>query len=117
MLPWLLRICTNCSVDIIRARRAGHDTIDNHEHELSDQSVDVDGSLVTTYGSETLREAIRRLPSRYREIVVMRHYRHMDVTEIAESLGRPEGTVKSWLFRARAMLRKELATAMLLPAS
>jgi RNA polymerase sigma-70 factor (ECF subfamily) len=32
----------------------------------------------------------------------------MEVNEIAAVMHRPEGTVKSWLFRARAMLRKDL---------
>jgi len=42
----------------------------------------------------------------------MRHYRHMDVNEIAFALNKPEGTVKSWLFRARALLKKDLTVAM-----
>lgn len=111
MLPWLLRICSNCCVDIIRGRKAILDSIDTHENVLCDPSPRVDDELETTLGSETLRGAITRLPSRYRDIVVMRHYRHMDVNEIAESLGKPEGTIKSWLFRARAMLKKDLTTA------
>ena len=109
MLPWLLRICSNCCVDIIRGRKSNHDPIETHEHVLFDTTCNVDDELETTIGSETLRGAIKRLPSRYRDIVVMRHYRHMDVNEIAESLGKPEGTIKSWLFRARALLRKDLS--------
>jgi RNA polymerase sigma-70 factor (ECF subfamily) len=31
------------------------------------------------------------------------------VNEIADRLNAPEGTVKSWLFRARTLLRKDLA--------
>jgi RNA polymerase sigma-70 factor (ECF subfamily) len=42
----------------------------------------------------------------------MRHYRHMDVNEIASALNIPEGTIKSWLFRARALLRKDLQVAL-----
>lgn len=42
----------------------------------------------------------------------MRHFRHMDVVEIAQELDKPEGTIKSWLFRARALLKKDLAPAM-----
>ena len=53
-------------------------------------------------------EAIKRLPWRYRQIIMMRHFEHMDVNEIAVQLHKPEGTIKSWLFRARAMLQKDL---------
>jgi hypothetical protein len=38
--------------------------------------------------------------------------RHMDVTEIAAAMNKPEGTIKSWLFRARAMLKKDLTLAL-----
>jgi len=56
-------------------------------------------------------EAVERLPENYRRIVFMRHFRHIDVNEIAQELKKPEGTIKSWLFRARAMLRKDLQVA------
>jgi len=36
----------------------------------------------------------------------------MDVNEIALALDKPEGTIKSWLFRARALLKKDLHLAM-----
>ena len=57
-------------------------------------------------------EAIHRLPVKYRKIIFMRHFQHKDVNEIAEELKKPEGTIKSWLFRARALLRKDLRVAM-----
>lgn len=112
MLPWLLRICSNCCVDIIRSRKGAAENIETYEHALSDGSVDVSEETEANLGHETLRAAITRLPNRYREIILMRHYRHMDVNEIAIALGKPEGTVKSWLFRARALLRKDLTAAM-----
>lgn len=108
MLPWLMRICSNCCVDIIRTRRNRNENIETYEHALYDEKIDVANDLETSIASETLRAAITRLPKRYREIILMRHYRHLDVNEIAELLGKPEGTIKSWLFRARALLRKDL---------
>lgn len=108
MLPWLMRICSNCCVDIIRARRNRSENIETYEHALFDERSDVAGDFEASASSETLRAAITRLPKRYREIILMRHYRHLDVNEIAELLGKPEGTIKSWLFRARALLRKDL---------
>lgn len=114
MLPWLMRICSNCSVDIIRSRRNRSENIETYEHMLCDDRLDVAGELESSVSSDTLRAAIARLPKRYRDIILMRHYRHMDVNEIAELLGKPEGTIKSWLFRARAMLRKDLDGGMTL---
>jgi len=112
MLPWLLRICTNCCVDLIRSRRAYVENIDDHEYSLADDRVDVGEGVESSIGMDSLFDAIGRLPGRYREIVLMRHCRHMDVNQIAAELGKPEGTIKSWLFRARALLRKDLGMAM-----
>lgn len=111
LLPWLLRICSNCCVDMLRGRRVCLENIENHEHNLSDARADVEDGVESSMGVDSVRDAIQRLPERYRQILMMRHYRHMDVCEIAKALGKPEGTIKSWLFRARALLRKDLRLA------
>jgi len=112
LLPWLMRICSNCCVDAIRDRRHTPEAIEKHEHALFDESANVEEGVEARQDSEVVQKAITRLPDRYREIIVMRHYRHMDVNEIAFALNKPEGTVKSWLFRARALLKKDLTVAM-----
>lgn len=112
LLPWLMRICSNCCVDIIRGRRPGHECLDKHEHAICDATADVEGGVESRLNIERVREAVSRLPERYRRIIEMRHYRHMDVNEIARALNIPEGTIKSWLFRARALLKKDLQVAM-----
>jgi RNA polymerase sigma-70 factor (ECF subfamily) len=53
-----------------------------------------------------------RIPMHYRRIIFMKHFEFKEVTQIAFELHKPEGTVKSWLFRARAELRKELAVGL-----
>ena len=55
-----------------------------------------------------LREAVLRLPRRYREAVVLRHVQGFDYAEIAGVLGVPEGTAKSDVHRGLAMLKEEL---------
>lgn len=112
MLPWLLRICSNCCVDIIRSRRMVVDNIDTYEHALSDSRVDLSADLERSVGAEWVHDAVARLPRKYREIIEMRHFKHMDVMQIATELDKPEGTIKSWLFRARALLKKDLSSVM-----
>jgi RNA polymerase sigma-70 factor (ECF subfamily) len=112
LLPWLMRICSNCCVDIIRGRKSGQECIDKHEHAIFDVDADVQTGVESRIRVEKVREAVSRLPERYRRIIEMRHYRHMDVNEIAVALNTPEGTIKSWLFRARALLKKDLQVAL-----
>lgn len=109
--PWLCRICTNCCVDTVRYRRRAGEPLENHEHLIADTSVDIDAFAHEKMEQEMVAAAIDRLPEKYRKILVMRHFEHLEVNEIADRLEKPEGTVKSWLFRARALLRKELQPA------
>jgi RNA polymerase sigma-70 factor (ECF subfamily) len=54
--------------------------------------------------AHAVREALRALPRRQREVTVLRYYLGLDVAEIAEWLGIGQGTVKAMLFRARQSL-------------
>jgi RNA polymerase sigma-70 factor (ECF subfamily) len=51
-----------------------------------------------------VREALRVLPRRQREVTALRYYLGLDVAAIASWLGIGEGTVKAQLFRARQAL-------------
>jgi RNA polymerase sigma-70 factor (ECF subfamily) len=55
-----------------------------------------------------LRELVAELPERYRQVLTLYYYQERSVTEAAQMLGQPEGTVKTNLFRARAMLLERL---------
>jgi RNA polymerase sigma-70 factor (ECF subfamily) len=54
--------------------------------------------------AHAVREALRALPRRQREVTVLRYYLGLDVREIAAHLDIAEGTVKAMLFRARRSL-------------
>ena len=53
-----------------------------------------------------LRKAVDRLPRHYRVPLVLAHVDALPLEEVARVLRLPEGTVKSRLFRARAMLKE-----------
>jgi RNA polymerase sigma-70 factor (ECF subfamily) len=55
-----------------------------------------------------LIEALARLPEAQRRAMVLRYLADLSVPEIAEREGVAEGTVKSWLHRARATLAAQL---------
>lgn len=106
--PWLYKICANVAIDIGRARNKTPENIDDHEYSLRDTSPQPEEMAITGERDQAVHRAVSTLPEKYRQIVILRHFHHMDVEEIAELMDAPEGTVKSWLFRARAMLRREL---------
>jgi RNA polymerase sigma-70 factor (ECF subfamily) len=53
-------------------------------------------------------EAMRRLPLRYREVLVLYYVVQLSVDETARQVGIPTGTVKSRLARARTALARSL---------
>lgn len=56
--------------------------------------------------AELVREALKRLPDKFREPLVLELWEERGVREIADALGLPEGTVKSRLFRAREKFKE-----------
>jgi RNA polymerase sigma-70 factor (ECF subfamily) len=58
---------------------------------------------------EVLARALTRLDHKYREVVVMRDVRQLNIAETAEALGITQGAVKTRLLRARLQLRDMVA--------
>ncbi len=108
VLPWLLRITSNCCVDVMRHRRVQTEPIDKYEFALPEGGPLISEGIESKIQGEWVHDAVDRLPEHYRNIIRMRHFGQMEVGEIANALNKPEGTIKSWLFRARALLKKDL---------
>lgn len=58
--------------------------------------------------SLSVSEAIRSLPEKYREVVILYYYADCPTAEIAKILHRRTGTVQVQLARARKMLEERL---------
>jgi len=102
---WLYRITINAALD--RKRSLRHES---RMEELSPALADGRPSLESQAGdrerSRLLQEALKRIPGHYRSPLVLAHLEGMPLDEIARVLDLPEGTVKSRLFRARALLKE-----------
>jgi RNA polymerase sigma-70 factor (ECF subfamily) len=57
---------------------------------------------------DMVRAEIANLPPKYRAVLSLRHLQDLSYEEMATVLGMPIGTVKTHLFRARAILRQRL---------
>jgi len=55
-----------------------------------------------------VRDAVERLPQRYRELVLLHYYADLTVSAVAAAVRRPEGSVKRMLNEARALLAGSL---------
>lgn len=58
---------------------------------------------------DAVKEAITRLPPDLKEIVILKYYMRLKDQEISKQIGKPVGTVKSSLHRAKKLLAKLLS--------
>ena len=102
---WVVRVAINADISWWRRRRRETTVVDG----------DLDGLAHAPSGAreEVLdaMEAVRRLPARQREVVVLRHLLDLDTATTAAVLGIAEGTVTAHLHRAHTTLRAGLAAS------
>lgn len=115
---WLARIVINEALGLIRRRRPAID-IDllSADPALNAQIMpfpnanrvpDPETTMAQTEIHALLERAIDKLPSAFREVLVARLVEGMSVAETAELFKIPPQTVKTRLYRARALLRAEM---------
>lgn len=60
--------------------------------------------------AHVVRDAVRTLPTRLRDVVLLHYFADLSVDDVAAATGRPSGSVKRQLSEARTALAKALAT-------
>jgi RNA polymerase sigma-70 factor, ECF subfamily len=60
---------------------------------------------------QELAQALHSLPEQQQRVLVLHHVAGLRISEVAEELGLPEGTVKSSLSRGRASLAARISTS------
>src|SRR5689334_22281023 len=108
MLPWLLGIARN----LVRQRlRIRDDAPAEEPAELPDTHPTPDTALIAQQDIEALRRAIAALPPHYRDVVVLVELAERSYAEAAAICGCELNTVRSRLFRARALVAQALRAA------
>lgn len=108
--PWLLAIAANrCRTTLKKRARypVAVEEIGRLAHESrSPPPADL---------GEELQRAVERLREEYRLCFVLFHQQELSCAEIGEILGCPQGTVKTWLHRARRELAEHLQRRGVVP--
>lgn len=101
---WLYRITVNAALDHKRARR--HESrMEEIPASMADSGPSAHDRVSNDQRVRMLQEVLGRIPEHYRAPLVLAHIEGMPLEEIARVLELPEGTIKSRLFRARALLK------------
>jgi RNA polymerase sigma-70 factor (ECF subfamily) len=113
--PWLATIVVNLCRNRVR-RHAPPTTplaplVEAGREPPADPSGDPAGLAARAAERDQLASLLAGLPERYRVPVVLRHVDDLSYAELAEVLGRPEGTLKAQVHRGLALLRAAAAGA------
>jgi RNA polymerase sigma-70 factor (ECF subfamily) len=114
---WLFTILRNVWFNRLRSRRTRPQLLEidqdtNSVNLIAETSKDPYELYATKTEQEHVRQAIQKLPSESREIILLREYEELSYREIASVLDCPVGTVMSRLGRARSRLRTALYEAL-----
>ena len=124
---WLLRIVTNACYDELRRRKRRptvpleplDDTGEEVEsaHWMIDPADQPEDRIQRVELQRAIQHCLDKLPDEFRSTVVMVDIQGLDYYEASQAIGKPIGTIKSRLSRARLRLRDCLnAFAELLPS-
>jgi RNA polymerase sigma-70 factor (ECF subfamily) len=105
---WIATIAYNMSINYLRKFKKGDEVNPDDSAALRN---------LTDYRSDEfekadlhryIRDQIELLPVQYRTVLTLFHLEEFSYQEIEQITGMPEGTIKSYLFRAKAILKEKL---------
>ncbi|MFJ7733180.1 sigma-70 family RNA polymerase sigma factor [Lysinibacillus sp. NPDC097231] len=96
---WLMRILINTALEMLRKNQK---IIPLLEQQPEQEQISTNDEKLD------LLQAIEQLEEKYKTVILLRYYRDLQIKEIADLLGCPEGTVKTNVHRGIQQLKKYL---------
>ena len=110
---WLFRIATNAVNDYLRDTKRRADVMQRVVKNMRVESVfDVSSDDVLLEKKAHLKQALLSLKPKYQAVITFHFFEKMKLTEIAACLDKSPSTIRTWLSRATAKLRKKLSAAV-----
>jgi RNA polymerase sigma-70 factor (ECF subfamily) len=118
---WIFKIANNHTIDHLRKRRLNTVSIHGSPNATSQDEISQTQLVIESTDEDPheylehkelggqIEEAIGQLREEYRTVILLRHVEGYAYDEIAEIMGLPLGTVKTYLHRARNELKDRLA--------
>jgi RNA polymerase sigma-70 factor, ECF subfamily len=108
--PWLLTVARNRAIDYIRSAgaRGEKNAFELEEREHPSLYKDAEAQVLDQDQARIIRAAMAKLSENQRKVIELAYYEGLSQTEMAERMGEPLGTVKTWVRSALKKLRDEL---------
>jgi RNA polymerase sigma-70 factor, ECF subfamily len=111
--PWLLAVARNRAIDYLRSttgRARASLELETTEHPAL--YTDMEKDLLVSDKTRRIQAAMQKLSPNQREVIELAYFEGLSQTEMAERMGQPLGTVKTWVRTALKNLRGELGTGV-----
>lgn len=106
---WVVRIAINRCKDILKSKKRTEQPLDGdvggQEAMFAHEPRDPEANLMEARARHRLEQALLRVPTKYREVLVLKDIEELSYEEIRGILGLPITTLKIRVVRAREMLR------------
>ena len=107
--PWLLTVARNRAIDYLRGRgRQNKNETELKETDLAALFVDLPADVLNFDSARQVKRALECLGPQQRQAIELAYFEGMSQTEIAERMGQPLGTVKTWMRRAMQQMRESM---------
>ncbi|MBZ5727287.1 MAG: sigma-70 family RNA polymerase sigma factor [Acidobacteriia bacterium] len=111
--PWLLAVARNRAIDYLRSTGGRErNALEFEETDHPALYVDMEKDILTSDKARRVKQAVEKLSPRQREVIELAYFEGLSQTEMAQRMGQPLGTVKTWVRTALQNLRDELGAAV-----
>ncbi|MEM9457396.1 MAG: RNA polymerase sigma factor [Myxococcota bacterium] len=109
--PFLMGVARRVWLEHVRKGRAQTDRVTALSHEPSPTASSPVQVVSMLESGHHLEVAVEDLPPQWKQAVVQHYWHDRSIAEIARLASVAEGTVKSWLARARSALKRKLSNS------
>ncbi len=105
---WLYRVAYNLAVNKYHLKKRQAPAVSAVE-QLPDSNYSPEHRLLTEELSEWVRRTLVKIPEVYHQLIRMHFFEGRSYQEISKALEMPVNTIKSYVFRAKELIRQRLA--------
>jgi RNA polymerase sigma-70 factor (ECF subfamily) len=111
--PWLLAVARNRAIDYLRSSSGKErNAVEFEETDHPALYTDMERDLLLSDAARRIKSALQKLPDNHRQVIELAYFEGLSQTEMAERMGQPLGTVKTWVRAALKHLRDDLGAVV-----
>jgi RNA polymerase sigma-70 factor (ECF subfamily) len=109
--PWLLAVARNRAIDYVRSAggKMSRGALELEAAEHPTVFVNFEAEVLSQDRARRVRGAMGRLNENQRQVIELAYFEGLSQSEMAERMGQPLGTVKTWVRTALKNLRDDLS--------